>query len=139
MAIESTNYIFVNENASPAEIKARDIHFRQLLDAEIAADNETQKNEYTFVSKYIEAHRDGWEAEAACKGLQKYFFAPANESKKDREARVPNALIMCNQCVVVNECYDKAIANNERFGIWGGIDFEAIKQPKPRKKLGRNI
>lgn len=27
----------------------------------------------------------------------------------------------CHQCPVVVECLDQALANNEKFGVWGGL------------------
>jgi hypothetical protein len=30
---------------------------------------------------------------------------------------------LCYGCPIIKQCYDFAVANNERHGVWGGIDF----------------
>lgn len=30
---------------------------------------------------------------------------------------------LCFQCPLIKQCYDFAVANNEKFGVWGGINF----------------
>lgn len=30
---------------------------------------------------------------------------------------------LCYGCPLLKVCYDFAVANDERFGVWGGIDF----------------
>lgn len=30
---------------------------------------------------------------------------------------------LCGGCPLLKQCYDFAVANEERFGVWGGIDF----------------
>ena len=33
--------------------------------------------------------------------------------------------LLCHGCPLLKQCYDFAVANDEQFGIWGGIDFSA--------------
>ena len=33
---------------------------------------------------------------------------------------------LCYGCPIIKQCYDFALANNERYGVWGGIDFGTI-------------
>ncbi len=33
---------------------------------------------------------------------------------------------LCAGCPLLKQCYDFAVANDEKHGIWGGIDFGAI-------------
>jgi hypothetical protein len=35
------------------------------------------------------------------------------------------AEILCHGCPLIKQCYDFAVANEEKAGIWGGIDFSA--------------
>ena len=42
------------------------------------------------------------------------FFPEPGESPDD-------ALAVCQSCPARRDCLDYAIANNERFGIWGGL------------------
>ena len=30
---------------------------------------------------------------------------------------------LCHGCPLIKQCYDFAVANDEKSGIWGGIDF----------------
>ena len=30
---------------------------------------------------------------------------------------------VCNSCPFKRECLDTALANNEKYGIWGGVNF----------------
>jgi WhiB family redox-sensing transcriptional regulator len=34
---------------------------------------------------------------------------------------------LCAGCPLLKLCYDFAVANDERHGIWGGIDFGALQ------------
>ena len=34
---------------------------------------------------------------------------------------------LCAGCPLLKLCYDFAVANDEKHGIWGGVDFGAIK------------
>ena len=61
---------------------------------------------------------------AACKGADPdLFFGPDAELVTDYEARVAKAKAICAGCPVRAECYATALANGERHGIYGGVDF----------------
>lgn len=62
-----------------------------------------------------------WKEEAACKNESELFFslAKGQRSRMDRE----EAIAICEQCPVRQECFDFAIENQEEFGVWGGRDF----------------
>lgn len=45
-----------------------------------------------------------------------------------------HAKALCARCDVRNECLATAIANDERWGIWAGIDFQ-----HDRDELARRI
>jgi hypothetical protein len=36
---------------------------------------------------------------------------------------VDQAELLCHGCPLLKQCYDFAVANDEQYGIWGGIDF----------------
>jgi Transcription factor WhiB len=59
------------------------------------------------------------------------FFPPDDERPADREARVARAVAVCHECPVQAACYAAAVANGERHGIWGGVDFA---QPRKRRR-----
>ena len=56
-----------------------------------------------------------WQSLANCLGLDPDLFFP------ERGASTREAKEVCRGCVVRAECLDFAVANGERFGIWGGL------------------
>ena len=56
-----------------------------------------------------------WQARANCMGVDPELFFPERGSST-REAKE-----VCRGCVVRIECLEFAIANSEKFGIWGGM------------------
>ena len=58
------------------------------------------------------------------------FFPPEDERPADREARVARAMAVCHGCPVQARCYAAAVANGERWGIWGGVDFTRTRRQR---------
>ena len=59
-------------------------------------------------------NKPAWHAHAACSAANPSLFFPAHgESMEDAKA-------VCQACPVRSECLRYAIANGERYGIWGG-------------------
>ena len=56
-----------------------------------------------------------WQRLANCLGLDPDVFFP------ERGASTREAKEVCRGCVVRAACLDFAVANGERFGIWGGL------------------
>lgn len=52
--------------------------------------------------------------QAACRGLDTNLFFPT------RGEDTAAAKAVCKRCAVKVECADWALANSEKFGIWGG-------------------
>lgn len=64
-----------------------------------------------------------WRTRAACIGPQAvYFYAPSHrpERKEQKEKREEQAKKFCDECPVIEQCLDEALANKEKEGIWGG-------------------
>ena len=63
--------------------------------------------------------RPGWEEEAACRdaGVADLFFPPRGGSCRPARA-------ICGGCPVRTDCLASAIANDERDGVWGGLNTE---------------
>ncbi len=57
----------------------------------------------------------GWMLEAKCLDADPEAFFP-EKGGSTREAKR-----ICAACPVRDECLDHALANEERFGIWGGF------------------
>ncbi|MGZ4519124.1 MAG: WhiB family transcriptional regulator [Mycobacteriaceae bacterium] len=41
----------------------------------------------------------------------------------DHAASRREAATLCRDCPTLNACYEAAITNREKFGVWGGVDF----------------
>jgi WhiB family redox-sensing transcriptional regulator len=57
----------------------------------------------------------GWQDQANCLGVDPDLFFP------ERGASTREAKEVCKGCVVRGECLEYALANGEKFGIWGGL------------------
>lgn len=84
-------------------------------------------------AQLLPAPPPGWElrgGEPACAsvGGDALWFGPQHEAPRVRAARVQRAVTICAQCPVRLACLDGALARGERFGVWGGIDFERHPQ-----------
>lgn len=67
-----------------------------------------------------------WQDSALCAQTDpEIFFPEKGGSTKDAKA-------VCGRCPVVAECLDYALANDERFGIWGGTVEHERRQMKQR-------
>ena len=67
-----------------------------------------------------------WQADALCAQTDPEAFFP-EKGGSTREAKR-----ICEGCEVRSECLDYALANDERFGIWGGLS------ERERRKLRRD-
>ena len=64
-----------------------------------------------------------WIDRAACAGLDPtLFFGFENETEEESRAREAKAKGICVGCPVADDCLEFALATNQRFGIWGGLD-----------------
>ena len=68
-----------------------------------------------------------WRAQAACAGDDFLFFS---DNKDDKE----RARAYCRMCLVQAECLDEAMRNDERYGIWGGLDPDERRIAKRQKQ-----
>jgi WhiB family redox-sensing transcriptional regulator len=75
---------------------------------------------------------DWWE-QGACNGADADLFF--SETKTDwRVARM-----YCAACPVRQKCLDYAIANDERYGIWGGLTRQARDQVRDTRRRLRSV
>ena len=76
----------------------------------------------------------GWQARANCMGVDPDLFFPERGSST-REAKE-----VCRGCVVRTDCLEFAIANGEKFGIWGGMsERERRRVRRARVQQGRGV
>lgn len=75
----------------------------------------------------LEEYQPSWAKSAACKSTSsKEFFPKRGDSTKEAKE-------ICLSCIVAQQCISYALANNERFGIWGGTS------ERDRRRLRRAI
>ena len=67
-----------------------------------------------------------WQADALCAQTDPEAFFP-EKGGSTREAKR-----ICDGCEVRSQCLEYALANDERFGIWGGLS------ERERRKLRRD-
>jgi WhiB family redox-sensing transcriptional regulator len=67
----------------------------------------------------------GWQDRALCAQTDPEAFFPEKGGSTREAKRV------CSSCEVRAECLEYALANDERFGIWGGLS------ERERRKLRR--
>jgi WhiB family redox-sensing transcriptional regulator len=66
-----------------------------------------------------------WQSTGACRsvGAQADFYPPMHpERKHERLARERRAKSVCASCPVQVQCLEHAIATDERYGVWGGLN-----------------
>jgi len=56
-----------------------------------------------------------WQTDALCAQTDPEMFMP------DKGGSVRDAKRVCDSCIVRRQCLEYALANEERFGIWGGL------------------
>lgn len=72
---------------------------------------------------------------AACRTADlDLFFGQDGERQAERQAHGEKARAVCAGCPVRRRCYEQARANGERWGIWGGVDFEVTAGATSRKE-----
>ena len=70
-----------------------------------------------------------WREQAACAGVDPDLFFPLGESGPVNEPMIDAAKALCEECVVKQDCLNYVLANNEKYGIWGGTT------PKERRAI----
>jgi WhiB family transcriptional regulator, redox-sensing transcriptional regulator len=65
----------------------------------------------------------------ACRGSDPDLFFP------DRGESLEPAKRICSQCVVRDECLEHALANGERFGVWGGTSERERRRIRRQRRV----
>ena len=72
-----------------------------------------------------------WQDYANCLGVDPDLFFP------ERGASTREAKEVCRGCVVREECLEYALANGEKFGIWGGMSERERRRIRRARALAR--
>ena len=76
----------------------------------------------------------GWQDQANCLGVDPDLFFP------ERGASTREAKEVCKGCVVRGDFLEYALANGEKFGIWGGLsERERRRLRRQRAQDGRRV
>lgn len=70
-----------------------------------------------------------WQAQANCMGVDPDLFFP------ERGASTREAKAVCRGCVVREDCLEYALANGEKFGIWGGLSERERRRVRRARTL----
>ena len=72
-----------------------------------------------------------WQSKANWMGVDPELFFP------ERGASTREAKEVCRGCVVKGECLEYALANGEKFGIWGGLSERERRKVRRSRALAR--
>ena len=72
-----------------------------------------------------------WQRRANCMGVDPELFFP------ERGASTREAKEVCRGCVVREDCLEFAIANSEKFGIWGGMSERERRRLRRARAIER--
>ena len=72
-----------------------------------------------------------WQDFANCLGVDPDLFFP------ERGASTREAKEVCRGCVVRDDCLEYALANGEKFGIWGGLSERERRRIRRQRALAR--
>lgn len=72
-----------------------------------------------------------WQEFSNCLGVDPDLFFP------ERGASTREAKEVCRGCVVQNDCLEYALANGEKFGIWGGMSERERRRIRRQRALER--
>ncbi len=75
------------------------------------------------------AGRPAWQRHANCMGVDPDLFYPGRG-----DALAP-AKAVCRSCVVRADCLEYALANGEKFGVWGGMSERERRRVRHRRRL----
>lgn len=73
----------------------------------------------------------GWQNYANCLGVDPDLFFP------ERGASTREAKEVCRGCIVREDCLEYALANGEKFGIWGGMSERERRRIRRQRALAR--
>lgn len=84
-----------------------------------------------LVGEPYEGEENSWQDMANCLGVDPDLFFP------ERGASTREAKEVCKGCVVRDDCLEYALANGEKFGIWGGMSERERRRIRRQRALAR--
>ena len=77
----------------------------------------------------LEIEEASWQEQALCAQTDPEAFFPEKGGSTREAKRV------CGSCEVRVECLEYALANDERFGIWGGLSERERRRLEEARRL----
>ena len=70
-----------------------------------------------------------WMESALCRQTDAELWFPDRENPNTDGfiTTIRRAQTVCRSCPVQTECLDYALSNNEKFGVWAGINMNTVK------------
>jgi WhiB family redox-sensing transcriptional regulator len=92
-----------------------------------------QMAEFIELVRFGDGEMDGgrWQERANCLGVDPDLFFP------ERGASTREAKGVCRGCEVRVECLEYALAQGEKFGIWGGLSERERRRVRRQRALER--
>ena len=83
--------------------------------------------------------RRDWRLLGSCRNVESsLFFSPEGERGRDRARREAHAKRVCQDCPVLTECREYALAVAEPYGTWGGMsENDRRRHIRRRQREGR--
>lgn len=77
-----------------------------------------------------------WQSQAACRGedLDTFYPSPSDRGPGSKETREKRAKGFCAGCAVREECLEDALARNDKWGIWGGLNEDQRAAERRRRQ-----
>jgi WhiB family redox-sensing transcriptional regulator len=79
----------------------------------------------------LDEGKSGWQGQANCMGVDPDLFFP------ERGGSTREAKEVCRGCVVREDCLEYALANGEKFGIWGGMSERERRRVRRARALSQ--
>lgn len=76
---------------------------------------------------------EAWRARAACRGVGPAIFYPERGDMASFDA----AKGFCASCPVTEECWEASLAQDPRWGVWGGLSVEERKVRRAQEGRGK--
>ncbi|HET9690540.1 MAG TPA: WhiB family transcriptional regulator [Acidimicrobiales bacterium] len=86
---------------------------------------------HQLIDLLLSPESNAWRNQANCMGVDPDLFFP------ERGASTREAKEVCRGCVVQQECLEFALANSEKFGIWGGLSERERRRIRRRRAVER--
>jgi WhiB family redox-sensing transcriptional regulator len=71
-----------------------------------------------------------WMERGACRSAGPQLFFPTRGSNGGNQAKT-----ICQACPVTDECLDYALRTGQRYGIWGGMNYDERTQVQRKAKV----